>query len=939
MPLQPVQQSNRVKLGDEFELDPRSYELRQAGRPLKLERIPMELLLLLVEHRGQLVSREQIVEKIWGKDVFLDADTSINSAVRKIRQVLKDDPEQPRFVQTVTGRGYRFIAPVKEVLPQIPVALAESPPSPADLLGQTISHYRILSKLGSGGMGVVYEAEDVRLGRRVALKFLPEHLTGDQKALQRFRREARTASSLNHPGICTIYEVEERDHQPVIVMELLEGENLKDGIRKGAIPIDQLLDISIQVSDALEAAHGKGIIHRDIKPGNIFVVCGGRAKVLDFGLAKMVAPDQSEPHDEALTAHGVFPGTTAYMSPEQVRGEEIDTRSDLFSLGVVMYEMATGQRPFAGKNRVLIMNAIQNEQPLFPSRVNSALPVGLDDIILRTLEKDREKRYQHAADLCFELKQFKQGNERAPVAVPSAAHLSAAHHPARSRQQTTKLWVAALVVGIALVLILGLGLRSWRKPGKLISGQIQSIAVLPLENLTGDPAQQYFSDGMTDALITDLAQIGSLRVISRTSTMRYRDSHKALPEIAKELRVDAVVEGTVARAGNRVRIDAQLIRASTDRHLWAKSYERDIKDVLPLQGELAQTIASEVRVQLSSNEQARLRNAAPINPEAYDAYLKGRHIMERGGLEDVRKAIDYFQSGLEKDPNNALIYTGLADAYIDKMMDVHESPMEATSKARAAAEKALQLDDSLAEAHTSLGMIKLSYDWDWAGAEHEFKRAMELNPGYPLAYVMYGQYLTMVGRQSDAMPYFERAHRLDPLFGQSYRGEAFSCFMAHKYDEAIIQYRKALELEPDAITYFGLVLARAEKGDSATAITEAERATKVDNTPLLLTSLASAYARAGRRADADRVLQRLQEIWERQGRAPAWHTPGSPYVCPYEVAGVYAQLGERDRAIDWLDKAYRNRSCLYWLRQDPRFDSIRSDPRFQELLAKMNFPR
>jgi tetratricopeptide (TPR) repeat protein len=345
-----------------------------------------------------------------------------------------------------------------------------------------------------------------------------------------------------------------------------------------------------------------------------------------------------------------------------------------------------------------------------------------------------------------------------------------------------------------------------------------------------------------------------------------------------------------------------------------------------------------VHAVVTPKEQGHLSRNHVIDPNVYELYLKGRHSMERGGLEDVRKAIDYFQAGLEKDPDNALLYTGLADAYIDKMMDVHESPVEATTKARAAAEKALQLDDSLAEAHTSLGMIKLSYDWDWAGAEHEFKRAMELNPGYPLAYVMYGQFLTMVGRQTDAMPYFEKAHRLDPLFGQSYRGEGYSCFMAHKYDEAIVQYRKALELEPDAITYFGLVLARAEAGDYATAISEAEKATKVEDSPLPLTSLASAYARAGRHADANRVLRRLQEIWDGQGRAPAWHTARSPYVCPYEVAGVYAQLGDKDRAFVWLDKAYRNRSCLYWLRVDPRFDSIRSDPRFQELLAKINFP-
>ena len=410
-------------------------------------------------------------------------------------------------------------------------------------------------------------------------------------------------------------------------------------------------------------------------------------------------------------------------------------------------------------------------------------------------------------------------------------------------------------------------------------------------------------------------------------------------EIANELHADAVIEGSVMRSADRVRITVQLIDAARDQHLWSESYERELKNVFALQGQVAQAIAQQVHAVVTPEEQKRIATKRAIDPEAYELYLEGRHIMERGGLEDVQKAIDYFQSGLAKDPNNALLYTGLADAYIDKMTDVHESPAEATAKARAAATKALQLDDSLAEAHTSLGTIKLAYDWDWAGAAHELKRAMELNPGYPLAYIIYGQYLTMVGRHADALPYFEQAHRLDPLFGESYRGEGYACFMAHKYDEAIVQYRKALELEPDAITYFGLVLARAQKGNYATAISEAEKATKLNNSPLLLTGLASAYARAGRRADANRVLRRLEEIWERQGVAPAWHAAGSPYVCPYEVAGVYAQLGDKDRAFEWLDKAYRNRSCLYWLRQDPRFDSIQSDPRFQELLAKMNFPQ
>jgi TolB-like protein/DNA-binding winged helix-turn-helix (wHTH) protein/Flp pilus assembly protein TadD len=671
MPPEQVQFSNRLKLGDDFELDRGAYELRRSGRALKLERIPMELLLLLVEQRGQLVTREQIIERIWGKDVFLDADTSINSAIRKIRQALKDDPEQPKFIQTVTGRGYRFIAAVTDVVPS-----TFAPPT-----------------------------------------------------------------------------------------------------------------------------------HAPAEPNQRFQSAGDPP---------------------------FFPPET----PDNV--SSASAKTEVRGLGI----------RFNGRG----------------------------------------------------------GAQAAAAAVVLLLFLGAIGY-----------WI---------------GLRR-----SLVQPQFKTVAVLPLQNYSGDPQQEYFVDGMTDSVIADLGKIQNLRVISRTSVTPYKSSKKSMREIARELHADAVIEGSVTRSADRVRITVQLIDAARDRHLWSESYEREMKNVLALQSQVAQAIAEQVHAVVTPEEQGHLSRNHVIDPDVYELYLKGRHIMERGGLEDVRNAIDYFQSGLEKDPSNALLYTGLADAYIDKMMDVHESPVEATTKARSAAEKALQLDDSLAEAHTSLGMIKLSYDWDWAGAEHEFKRAMELNPGYPLAYVMYGQYLTMVGRQTDAIPYFEKAHRLDPLFGQSYRGEGYSCFMAHKYDEAIVQYRKALELEPDAITYFGLVLARAEVGDYATAISEAENATKVNNSPLLLTSLASAYARAGRRVDANRVLRRLQEIWERQGRAPAWHTARSPYVCPYEVAGVYAQLGETDRAFDWLDKAYRNRSCLYWLRVDPRFDSIRSDPRFQELLANMNFPQ
>ena len=444
---------------------------------------------------------------------------------------------------------------------------------------------------------------------------------------------------------------------------------------------------------------------------------------------------------------------------------------------------------------------------------------------------------------------------------------------------------------------------------------------------------------MTEAVISDLAKIKAINVISRTSVMAYKNTKRPLRDIASELRADGVIEGSVMRSADRVRITVQLIDASTDRHLWAESYERDMKDVFALQGEVAQAIALQVRAAVTPQERAHLVPKRAIDPEVYELYLKGSHIMMRGDLQDVQKAIDYFQAGLAKDPDNALIYTGLADAYIQQMSDVHENPVEATAKSRTAATRALELDESLAEAHTSLAMIKFAYDWDWAGAERELKRAMELNPGYSLAYVRYGLYLTAVGRYPEAIPYFQEARRLDPLRSWTYLGEGYGEFMAHKYDESIVQYQKGLEIERDPMAYFGFVLALAEKGDHATAITEAEKASRSTDSPLLLTSLATAYALAGRRDDSHRLLDRIEDMSKHQGPAPPWHAQKpTPYVCPYEVAGVHALLGETDQALEWLEKAYAGRSCVYWLRQDPRLDTLRSDPRFQDLVRRMNFP-
>jgi TolB-like protein/Tfp pilus assembly protein PilF len=592
--------------------------------------------------------------------------------------------------------------------------------------------------------------------------------------------------------------------------------------------------------------------------------------------------------------------------------------------------MITGKRPFSRPSPAETISAILKEEPPSLMGFDAAIPAELDHAVKRCLNKQPDQRFQSAGDLAFHLR-----------------HLVSGVSPARTAGQADRKEAASLgrrvkvIAAATILLLLGALAFYWPSLRRTLGArpQFKSVAMLPLQNFSADPEQEYFADGMTEAVIADLTKIKAMKVISRTSVMPYKNSKKSLRDIAGELHADAVIEGSVMHSADRVRITVQLIDASSDQHLWAESYERGVKDVFALQGEVAQAIAQQVQAAITPQEQARLVKRRPVDPEAYELYLKGRHIMVRGGLEDVQKAIEYFQSGLAKDPDNALIYTGLADAYIHKMSDVHESPVEATIKARAAAIKALELDESLAEAHTSLASIKLFYDWDWTGGESELKRAMELNPGYALAYRVYGGYLTMIGRHPEALPYFEQARRLDPVYERNYLAEGYSYFMAHKYDEAIEQYRKNLEIEPDPMAYFGLVLALAEKGDYAAAISEGERATKLNDSPLLLTSLAGAYARAGRRADASRLLRQLEEISKHQGPAPAWHSRLSGYVCPYEVAGVYAQLGDKSQTFKWLGKAGHSRSCMYWLRQDPRLDSVHADSRFQDLLTKMKFPQ
>ncbi len=783
-------------------------------------------------------------------------------------------------------------------------------------IGSRLGPYEILSPLGAGGMGEVYRAKDPRLGREVAIKVLPSSFSQDPDRLRRFEQEARAAGVLNHPNILAIYDIGTHDGSPYVVSELLEGETLRARLAGGAFSPRKALEHALQTAHGLAAAHEKGIVHRDLKPENIFVTQDGRVKILDFGLAKLTQAEEGGtrtdlPTATAGTEPGVVLGTLGYMSPEQVRGKPADPRSDIFSFGAILYEMLSGKRAFPGDSAADTMSAILMKEPPELSQTNRDIPPGLERVVRHCLEKNPQQRFHSAHDLAFDLEALSDVSALAPAAPTIRL---------KPAWRARPIW---LIAGLAVVLVAVAAVTILLRPhGKTIN----SLAVLPFANASADPNAEYLGDGITESIINSLSQLPQLRVTARTIVSRYKGREAEPQKVGRDLNVKAVLSGKVLQRGDTLVIQADLVDVANGSQLWGDHYNRKMADILAVEEEIAKEISEKLRLRLTGEEKKRLAKRDTENTEAYQLYLKGRHFWEKRGEEALKKSIEYFNQAIEKDPAYALAYAGLADAYAVSSAYGLLSPQESFPKARAAAKRALDIDDGLAQAHATLGIVLTDFDWAWAPAETEYRKAIELNPNYATAHHWYGLLLTMLGRFDEALAQSRRAHELDPFSAVIQQNTARAFLYARQYDRAIEEGRKAIEIDPNfAPAHFFVGNAYEAKGMTREAISELQKsASALGHTPLGLMNLGRAQALAGRKSGALATIEELKTL------------SASRYVSPAYVAGVYQALGDKDQALEWYARACDDHSFdILFLKVNPQLDSLRSDPRFADLLRRV----
>jgi eukaryotic-like serine/threonine-protein kinase len=834
----------------------------------------------------------------------------------------------------------------------------------------TLSHYRIVSKIGAGGMGEVYLAQDTKLDRKVALKILPGDLAADRSRMGRFVQEARTASALNHPNILTIYEIDETDSNHFIATEFIEGETLRERERK-PLRLSESLDIATQIASALAAAHAAGIVHRDIKPENVMLRRDGIVKVLDFGLAKLTAPPSIDSIDSEVptranvkTDPGVVMGTAIYMSPEQARGLPVDSRTDIFSLGVVLYEMVGGRLPFDGSNRNEIMaSVLSDKEPQPLTRYSSEAPNELGRIVLKALRKNRDERYQTIKDMLLDLQSLKQeveferklessvppraeagalsnqdtevvsatatgadGGRVAAISPPTAQASSAEYIVSRIKQNKLS---TVIVIGVLLVAALGTGYWLFIRRASTPVTTIDSIAVLPFENVTHDQSNEYLSDGVTESLINSLAQLPNVRVIGRNSVFSYKGQTTKVQDIARQLNVRAVLTGRVLMQGDTLDVRVELTDAQNNIQLWGDHYTRKAADIFAVQDEIARQVTDALRVRLTGGQQEQVTKRYTENAEAYRLYLQGRYYMNQVSEENLNRSIPFFDQAIALDQHYALAYAARGESFF-VMGDIGLPMSEAKRKVEQDIAAALSIDDKLVEARMLRANIEFQYDWNFAKAEEDFKQVIALNPNYAEAHHQYGAfYLPMMGRPMEGVAEMKLAQQLDPVNPAIDVSVCLPYYFARQYDQSIAQAHKAIDMFPNFfLPHLALGQALIQKGDYPTGIEEIEKGKAMEPTPPSIGQLGYAYAKSGRKDEAHKLLADLKEQAKTR------------YVASYWIAMIYVGLDEKDEAFAWLEKAYQERSWwLVWIKMDPMVDSLRSDSRFADLMRRVGFPQ